>query len=149
MTRHGWFNRDFLTAIGLIVFAAIVYVQTRHFGSLSLADSVRSPAFFPQIACVAIAVLGVVMLIASQIEPRASRAEAERPRTLALIPIIIATIAYVVLTGMIGFWGATLAYLLATFSFMSGIGWKSGLTALIGSSALYLVFGVLFNVPLP
>ena len=118
---------DFFIALALLVICAVAWQQIRLLPESASAEFFR-PASFPTGVTVLLAVLACILLVRSFLV-RGRAAWPERPVLLKVLLMIFLVLAQV-LTGCRG-------------------PWRILLIAGLMTAFLYLVFALLFNVPLP
>lgn len=112
-----------------------------------------SPGVYPQVIGGVLAVLGLTQILLGIIQLRKSKykrkeREKEKPKYLPIVTIII-TLAYILLLPYAGF-ELTTALVLFILVLIFGGNWKqAALCSLIVTLALYMVFEIAFNIPLP
>ena len=152
---------DFFIALALLVICAVAWQQIRLLPESASAEFFR-PASFPTGVTVLLAVLACILLVRSFLV-RGRAAWPERPVLLKVLLMILLVLGYVagfvghgeyaydaLWPGGTGFCSATLIFLVLAQVLTGCRGpWRILLIAGLMTAFLYLVFALLFNVPLP
>lgn len=148
---------DFFIALALLVICAVAWQQIRLLPESASAEFFR-PASFPTGVTVLLAVLACILLVRSFLV-RGRASWPERPVLLMILLVLgyvagfvgLGEYAYDALwPGGTGFCSATLVFLVLA-QVLTGYRspWRILLIAGLMTAFLYLVFALLFNVPLP
>ena len=143
MTRYERISAMLFSAIS--VFAVYYGVNVLKLGTVEE----PGPGFFPALCGAGILILCLIWVLTA---PRSAQHQSlwqGREWVTPLVSVIIIT-AYAALMEEIGYVTSTLAFLVAWQVFIARETWvRTGLIAVLGTAAMYLIFAKLLSVPLP
>ena len=138
-------SRDQVSGLFWLMLAIVLALQS--FALKLGALNQPGPGFFPFWGAVALGILSMILLVRAR--TRVALPSAAGVRTWVLVLVAGALLGYVLLLEVLGFVTVTFLFLLLLFRLVRK-GWAmSGLAALAGASASYVMFQVWLKTQLP
>ncbi len=135
---------DRITGIALLVLAAAFGLHARSFNTNFLTDPL-GPKAWPMMLAGFLAVLSIYLIV----RPQHGTEWPNRVVLLRQLVLVAALVGYALLLDPIGFVAATVLIVGFMAVLMGAKWWQAGLTGVLSSVALYLLFNTVLGLPLP
>lgn len=149
MTR----NRErAIIGVGTIIFAALVWTQARDFSFQSVQRGL-GPALFPSLLVIAMGLLGVTFLFQAVISSSSPEEETERAAPRTRYGVVVSFVAILLLYAFgfstVGWFPSTPIFLVVCMIIFDVTWRKSIVIAFVVTGVVYVLFVVVFRLPLP
>ena len=140
--------KDYVAAIGSLIFSAYVYAASAQFAveGGGLADN---PAYYPRALALIIAVLAVCVMINAIIQKKKLAVSINKELLINVGQVFAALLVYVICFEFVGFIVASVAFLICCVLLYGGKLKSALLCSIPFTAAMYTIFHIIMQVPMP
>lgn len=140
--------KDYIVSAAAFFLSAFVFISSGSFAD-SKGGLSQDPAYYPRILAGILAVMALVLLIQTLRKKEAIKISANKGLIFNISKVIAALILYIIALNILGFLIATAAFLFGGILLFGGKVKQSAILFLPITLVIYVVFSILFKMPLP
>ncbi|WP_394186154.1 tripartite tricarboxylate transporter TctB family protein [Metabacillus halosaccharovorans] len=140
--------KDIISSIFIIILSITVFCVATPLGEGS-SNLSSNASLFPQIISLFLGLLGVSLLIQAMIKTEKKKILFNKRVFIKVITLICILVVYVPALQILGYLLATIVFLFVVMVFLGQSIKKTSIHTVIISGSLYVIFALLFKVPLP
>ncbi len=146
--ERGFNLKDIISSIFIIILSITVFCVATPLGEGS-SNLSSNASLFPQIISLFLGLLGVSLLIQAMIKTEKKKILFNKRVFIKVITLICILVVYVPALQILGYLLATIVFLFVVMVFLGQSIKKTSIHTVIISGSLYVIFALLFKVPLP
>ena len=146
--ERGFNLKDIISSIFIIILSITVFCVATPLGEGS-SNLSSNAGLFPQIISLFLGLLGVSLLIQAMIKTEKKKILFNKRVFIKVITLICILVVYVPTLQILGYLLATIVFLFVVMVFLGQSIKKTSIHTVIISGSLYVIFALLFKVPLP
>lgn len=140
--------KDIITSLILMLCGLTIFLMAKSYGVDSASLSGNS-GLLPQSVSIILGILGLTLLIKVLVNKAKEKIAFNKMVFLKILVFMFIIIFYLPLIELFGYLPATIIFLFSIMVFIGSSVKKSGIYAFVISGSLYVVFSIIFKIPLP
>ncbi|MGI6029080.1 MAG: tripartite tricarboxylate transporter TctB family protein [Candidatus Heteroscillospira sp.] len=140
--------KDYIAAVGSIIFSAYVYFVSQDF-AVAGGGLAGNPAYYPRALAIIIAVLGTCIMVNAIIQKKKLAVSINKELLINVGQVFAALLAYVICFEFVGFIASTAVFIIGCVLMYGGKIKSALLCSIPFTAAMYIVFHIIMQVAMP